>query len=66
MGYWLFDFRQVSLNFAFLTRKINGGFISLVAQLIKNPPAMRKTWVQSLGWGDPMEKGMATHTSILA
>ena len=34
---------------------------SLVAQLLKNPPAMRETWVQSLGWEDPMKKGTATH-----
>ena len=33
---------------------------SLVAQLVKNPPAMRETWVQSLGWEDPLEKGKAT------
>ena len=39
---------------------------SLVAQLVKNLPAMQDTWVQSLGWEDPLEKGMATHTSILA
>ena len=39
---------------------------SLVAQLEKNPHAMRKIWVQSLGWEDPLEKGMATHSSILA
>ena len=39
---------------------------SLVAQLVKNPPAMRVTWVQSLGWKDPLEKGKATHSSILA
>ena len=39
---------------------------SLVAQLVKNPPAMRETWVQSLGWEDPLEKVMATHSSILA
>ena len=39
---------------------------SLVAQLVKNPAAMRETWVRSLGWEDPMEKGMATHSSILA
>ena len=38
---------------------------SLVAQLVKNLPAMRETWVQSLGWEDPLEKGMATHSSIL-
>ena len=39
---------------------------SLVAQLVKNPPAMLETQVQSLGWGDPLEKEMATHSSILA
>ena len=39
---------------------------SLVAQLVKNPPAMRETWVLSLGWEDPLEKGKATHSSILA
>ena len=39
---------------------------SLVAQLIKNPPAMWETWVQSLGWKGPLEKEKATHSSILA
>ena len=39
---------------------------SLVAQLVKNPPAMRETWVQSLDWENPLEKGKATHSSILA
>ena len=34
--------------------------------MVKNPPAMQKTWVQSLSWEDPLEKGMATHFSILA
>ena len=38
---------------------------SLVGQLIKNPPAMWETWVQSLGWEDSLEKGKATHSSIL-
>ena len=38
----------------------------MVAQLVKNPPAMRESWVQSLGWEDPLEKGKATHSSILA
>ena len=36
----------------------------LVAQLVKNSPAMRETWVRSLGWEDPLEKGKATHSSI--
>ena len=38
---------------------------SLVAQLVKNLPAMWETWLQSLGWEDPLEKGKATHSSIL-
>ena len=37
-----------------------------MAQLVKNPPAMWETRVQSLGWKDPLEKGKATHSSILA
>ena len=37
-----------------------------MAQTVKNLPAMWETWVQSLGWEDPLEKGMATHFSILA
>ena len=39
---------------------------SLVAQMVKNPPAMWETWVLSLGWEDPLEEGMATHSSVLA
>ena len=39
---------------------------SLVAQTVKKLPAMQETWVQSMGWEDPLEKGMATHSSILA
>ena len=37
-----------------------------MAQLVKNPPAMRETWLRSLGWEGPLEEGMATHSSILA
>ena len=37
-----------------------------MAQTVKNLPAMRGTWVRSLGWEDPLEEGMATHSSILA
>ena len=40
--------------------------VSLAAQLVKNPPAMRETWFQSVGWEDPLEKGKATRSSILA
>ena len=39
---------------------------TIVAQLVKNPPVMQETWVQSLGWEDPLEKGKATQSSILA
>ena len=39
---------------------------SLIAQLVKNPPAMQETWVRSLGWEDLLEKGKATHSSVLA
>ena len=39
---------------------------SLVTQMVKNLPAMQETWVQSLVWEDPLEEGIATHSSILA
>ena len=39
---------------------------SLVAQMVKNLPAMWETWVQSLGWEDPLEEGMAIHSSTIA
>ena len=41
-------------------------FSFLIAQLVKNLPAMQETWVLSLGWENPLEKGKATHSSILA
>ena len=44
----------------------NNSGASLVAQTLKNLPAMQETWVRSLGWEDPLEKGMAAHSSILA
>ena len=40
--------------------------MSLVVQMVKNPPAVQETWVQSQGWEDPLEEGMATHSSIFA
>ena len=53
---------QVSFTFFF-----NTSICFIVAQLVKkNLPAMRETWVQSLGWQDPLEKGKATQSSILA
>ena len=39
--------------------------LPLVTEMVKNPPAMRETWVPSLGWGDPLEKGVATHSRFL-
>ena len=39
--------------------------VSLVAQMVKNLPAMREDWIQSLGWDHPLEEGMATHSSFL-
>ena len=42
------------------------GQASLVAQMVKNSPAMQETWVESLGWEDPLEREMATHSSMLA
>ena len=44
----------------------NSSICRLVAQTVKNPPAMRETWVWSLGWEDPLDEGMATHSNILA
>ena len=43
----------------------NDYLTSLVARLVNNPPAMWETWVRSLGWEGPLEKGMVTHSSIL-
>ena len=43
-----------------------GYFVKLVAQIVKNLPAMQETQVQSLGWEDPLKKELATHSSILA
>ena len=52
---------------SFISGKLNTLFgISLVAQLGKNPPAMWETWVRSPAWEDPLEKGKAAHSSILA
>ena len=50
----------------YLSRHYNNMGVSLVAQMVKkNLPAMRDTWVQSLGWEDPLEDGMVAHSSIL-
>ena len=53
--------------FSFLTYvKLTNFLSSLVAHMVKNLPAMQETWVRSLDQEDPLEKGMATHSSILA
>ena len=44
----------------------NSARVSLVAEKVKHLPAMQETWVRSLGWEDPLEKEMATHSSTLA
>ena len=48
------------------TERLNSTELTLVAQMVKHLPAMRETQVRSLGWEDPLEKEMATHSSILA
>ena len=49
-----------------LPNPFRGPWASPAAQLVKNLPAMRKTWVRSLDWEDPLEEGMAAHSTILA
>ena len=49
-----------------LTVELWVSWASLVAQMVKNLPAMQETWVQSLGWEDPLEKGLVTHSSTFA
>ena len=56
--------RSVRISFNWVTTESPPG-ASLVAQMVKNPPAMQETWVWSLGWEDPLQEGMATHSSIL-
>ena len=56
---------SLSLSFLICKMGLSHAWASLVAQTVKNLLAMQKTLVQSLGWEDPLEKGMATHSSIL-
>ena len=63
----LAEFRKVYRAEVFLSNLVLSLIrASLVVQTAKNLPAMLETWVQSLGWEDPLDKGMATHSSILA
>ena len=61
---WTFVGKIMYLLFNMLSRFVMGFSRGSVGK--KNPPAMWETWVQSLGWEDPLEKGKATHSSILA
>ena len=60
------DLQSVYPFFGEIPVRIQGSLSSLIAQLVKNPPAMRETKVRSLGWEDPLEKEKATHSSTLA
>ena len=68
-GAWQVTVHGVTKRWTRLSNKqtshMYGLFINMVAQTIKNLPAMQETWVRSLGWEDPLEKGMANHSSIL-
>ena len=59
-----FPFQKMKL--IILRTLLEEAWASVVAQLVKNPPAVWETWVRSLGWEDRLEKGKATHSSILA
>ena len=60
-------FLNSSLRMPYNSNAIRNNWkIRLLSQMVKNPPAMWETWVWSLGWKDPLEKGTATHSSILA
>ena len=52
--------------FIYVPAPLQYSWASLVVQTVKNPSAMQETWVQSLGLEDPLEKGKATHSSVLA
>ena len=71
-GFWvlIFCFESFFFFFPCLSLSFKSALVinwaSLVAQLVKNPPAMQQTWVGSLGGEDPLDKGKATHSNILA
>ena len=62
----LFLGQEDLLEKGWIVYSLQYSWASLVAQMVKNPPAMRETWVQSPGWKDSLEEGMATHSNILA
>ena len=57
---------SISMVIINITAKYYNISAFLVAQMVKNPPAVQEIWVQSLGWEDLLEEGMVTHSSILA
>ena len=59
----MYEYFKVHSPICFVSHKAR---TSLVAQIVRNPPAVRETCIQSLGWEDPLEEGMATHSSVLA
>ena len=61
-----YRFDTVLISNQDLIVNLKGKWASLVAQLVRNPPAMRETWVRSLDWEGLLEKGIVTHSSILA
>ena len=64
----MFDFVYSLINNSINTNKhiLYNKRASLMVQLVKNPPVTRETWVPSVGWEDPLEKGKTTHSGILA
>ena len=64
-GIWLWDSRVGKILGEGLGHPLQYSWASLVAQLVKNPPAVWETWVQSLGWEDPLEKVKVTLSFIL-
>ena len=65
LNLWKLIRLQINTEMQRMQKRYSSG-TSLVAQMVKNLPAMEKTWVQSLGREDPLETGMATHSSVLA
>ena len=66
LPWWLWQIFLVSMCWIEINLFLIRVWASLVAQMVKNPPAMQGTWVQSLDWEDSLEKGMVSHYSSLA
>ena len=62
--YFFLRYSVISLRYSVIRLMLC--LVALVAQWVNNLPAIQETWVQSLGWEDPLEKGMTTHSTILA